>query len=85
MSRQKDVVEGCLAALRSAGASRRPHAWAAYRVMCPRCKVPTGVPCEEPAAGRDARQTCIPGTGRPRRVPHAERVEAWTRAPWGRP
>jgi hypothetical protein len=81
----KDAAEACFAVLRAAGASRRPHAWAAYRVPCPRCAVPAGVPCEEPAAARDQRQTCIPGTGRRRRAPHGERVEAWTRAQWGRP
>jgi hypothetical protein len=85
MSRQRDVVEGCLAALRAVGVSRRPHAWAAYRVPCPRCAVPVGVPCEEPAGGGSPRQTCIPGTGRRRRVPHSERIEAWQCAPWGRP
>jgi hypothetical protein len=75
-----------LFALRAVTATRpRPHDWSAYRVPCPRCAVPAGVPCEEPAAARDPRQTCIPGTGHRRRAPHGERIEAWTRAPWGRP
>jgi hypothetical protein len=75
-----------LAALRAVAASRpRPHDWPAHRVPCPRCAVPVGVPCEEPAPARDPRQTCIPGTGIRRQAPHRERVEAWTRAPWGRP
>jgi hypothetical protein len=65
--------------------SRRPHAWAAYRVPCPRCGVPAGAPCEEPINAGDTRQTCIPGTGRTRRVPHGERVDLWAREPGGRP
>jgi hypothetical protein len=63
----------------------RPSAWAAYGVPCPRCHAPAGVPCDDPAEAGDPRQTRIPGTGRRRRAPHGERVEAWTRAPWRRP
>jgi hypothetical protein len=74
---------GC-GAPRGGRVSRRPNAWAAYRVPCPRCSAPTDVPCEEPVGGGDARQTCIPGTGRRRRAPHRERVEAWASEPWRR-
>jgi hypothetical protein len=75
-----------ITALRAVAAMRpRPHDWSAYRVPCPRCAVPAGVPCEDPAEAGDPRQMCIPGTGRRRRVPHGERIEAWTRAPWRRP
>jgi hypothetical protein len=74
-----------LAALRAVAAHRpRPHDWSAYRVPCPRCAAPAGVPCDEPAEAGDPRQMCIPGTGRRRRAPHGERVEAWTRASWRR-
>jgi hypothetical protein len=62
----------------------RPNAWAANRVQCPRCSAPAGVPCEEPAGGGDPRQTCIPGTGMRRRVPHAERFDALRGSPWRR-
>jgi hypothetical protein len=74
-----------LAALRAVAARTLRHDWPAYRVPCPRCAAPAGVPCDEPTADADPRQTCIPGTGRRRRAPHGERVEAWVHAPWGRP
>jgi hypothetical protein len=81
--RYKEAAEA-LIALRAVAARRRPHTWSAYRVPCPRCAAPEGVPCDDPAEAGDTRQTCIPGTGRRRRAPHGERVEAWTRAPWRR-
>jgi hypothetical protein len=68
-----------LAALRAVAARPRPHDWSAYRVTCPRCAAPAGVPCDDPAEAGDPRQTRIPGTGRRRRVPHGERIEQWTR------
>lgn len=58
--------------------SRRPAAWAAYAVPCPHCGAPPRVPCADPPAQTDPRQTCIPGAGRTRRVPHGERIAAWT-------
>jgi hypothetical protein len=75
-----------LAALRAVAAARpRTDDWPAYRVPCPRCAVPAGVPCEDPTGGGDPRQTRIPGTGRRRQAPHRERVEAWINEPWGWP
>jgi hypothetical protein len=79
------TAAAALAALRAVAARPLRHDWPAYRVPCPRCAVPAGVPCEEPAAARDPRQTCIPGTGRSRQAPHRERVEAWINEPRGWP